>query len=1423
MVTNIFRKYIAQIAVMLFISVFSAPIIAETSSKNVVFQNPLEGKDVNTGEVGAIIQDHSGFMWIGGGANLLKYDGSNVTVIDEKQYVGKKVVTSRAIKFTRAIMESKDNNIWISTRNGILKYDTRLEKITRVEDNAVGLKISNADIMNSIELPTGEILGCSVNGLFVVDPKTMTYTTIMPDASKDNWLNGSRTVDAHIDGAGAIWIGSDKGLEKVDWATKKFTLYPMSDDPRDLLGNKVTSIASNGASILWIGTTKGVVRFDTETGIKTRFSNNKEDKNSLSGDDVWKVVIDRNGEVWIGSDGGGVSIYTGEFKNNKPIFYNYKYKKGLVGAISSDKVRTIFEDAAGDIWVGNYPSGINFYDRSSTAVKTIAQIPGEPDSLGDSNVVSIVEEKTTKNFWVGTDSAGLDYFNRNNNTVKHYLSDDNDPSSISGKSVTSLFIDSTGTLWYGTWMRGMGRYDSKTDKFVRLPFVKERDPVINSPPKSYTALYEATDSSVSFYDMIGLLSKKPKFSFYPYIDPIYRNATVSNVLNGGSVWTIVEDRNGDLWVSTHYGGISRYDVKRGLFINYQHIPSDATSIANNTAWNILIDSKDRLWVGTTAGLDLFHRDTGVFEHFVPDKSNPESISNISVINITEDTQGRLWVGTDAGLNLFDPETKKFKQFRKSEGLVNDETIRKVIEGDDGTIWGSTLNGFFSLDPKTYKIKTYNRVAGTLMGGFSKTGILSSNGEIIFGSTNGLRVFKPSDVVENKITPKVAFTGFKIFSDEVTIGDDYNVLKESLNNTKSITLDYSKSMFTLEFSALSFRDSGKNSYYYKLDGFDSDWVNSGTVRFAKYTNLSSGKYDFKVKGCNNDGYCSDQETQIKIIQLPPPWKTWWAYSIYYVIGMLIIYLFIRNQARKKELLIEQNRVLELTVTERTAEVVEKSKNIKSMMSNLPQGLFTMKQDGLIHGEYSAYMETIFETTDIVNRDVLHLLFNNATIGEDKADSALVALGAILGEDEMMFDYNSHLLPSEIEYEFNENKKYLSVEWYPLVSDDGIVSKMMVSVKDVTVIREVEAKAHGNQRQLDIVGQLLKIPADKFDSFEATALDYIEQNRALVSVSESNDIETIDTLFRNMHTIKGNCRTYGFTYMSDVVHLVESEYSDYRIYPEKPWYPKPLLADLDKVTVAINEYGDIYRNVLGRSVKSGGRKPGFWMDNKSMEALKMLIDTGNITDIDKYVECINSKDLVKCLEDVIDSLPSIAAQLGKKNPIVFVEESEVMIKSDYQGMLNDVFAHILRNSVDHGLESTDERSVKGKSIHGNITIGTQVVDNAVKISVKDDGKGLNIVGLYNKGLSLGRWSAGENPAAIDIANLIFDSGVSTNTTVSDISGRGVGMDAVRHYVMDNGGMVEIKLDSESVIGKDYIPFSLIITLPDKVFYLETRQSV
>ncbi|KAF1049764.1 ATP-binding protein [Xylophilus sp.] len=463
-----------------------------------------------------------------------------------------------------------------------------------------------------------------------------------------------------------------------------------------------------------------------------------------------------------------------------------------------------------------------------------------------------------------------------------------------------------------------------------------------------------------------------------------------------------------------------------------------------------------------------------------------------------------------------------------------------------------------------------------------------------------------------------------------------------------------------------------------------------------------------------------------------------------------------------------------IEESTALVRQKAADIQALLHHVPQGILTVQAGGTVHPEFSDFLRTILETDEIAGRDAMALVFDHTDLGADLRAQTEAALHACLGEDAMNFEFNAHLLPTEVQRRMPDGRvKTLDLSWAPIAGDDGTIQRLLLCVRDVTELRSLARAATAQRRELGLIGEILAVEPEKFHAFAEGAAHYLQENARIVETH--GQAEAVGLLFRNMHTIKGNARTYGLQHLTEVVHRVEQHYDAVRS-GRAAWVPDELRAQISEVRAALDEYLHIHTAKLGRG---GAVRRG------------------------------EPERIGEALRGVIDALPALAVELGKEEPHVAIEDDGIAVRPPVCGMLRDAFMHLLRNAVDHGIEPPLARIAHGKPAAGTIGLTLALDDDALRIALQDDGQGLDLDRIRAKALSQGLLPADAAPSADGTAQLIFAPGFSTAEQVTEISGRGVGMDAVRGLVEAEGGSIAIVL--LGIEGARVRPFRTVITLP------------
>ncbi|MDO9237950.1 MAG: ATP-binding protein [Aquabacterium sp.] len=541
-------------------------------------------------------------------------------------------------------------------------------------------------------------------------------------------------------------------------------------------------------------------------------------------------------------------------------------------------------------------------------------------------------------------------------------------------------------------------------------------------------------------------------------------------------------------------------------------------------------------------------------------------------------------------------------------------------------------------------------------------------------------------------------------------------------------------------------------------------------------------------------------------------------------MGVLVFFIKNNVNMMAVIAEQNATLEKRVAERTSQLRQKTNDIQSMLQNMPQGVLTVLPGGVIHPEYSAYMETIFETKDIAGKGLMDLVFSQTSLGANDLSQVDAAAASCIGEDVMNFEFNSHLLVTEFDKTMpNGSVKSLELSWSP-IADNDVVEKLMLCVRDVTAFKLLANEAGAQKRELEIIGEILAVSQEKFQDFVEGAYAFIKENDEIIRKTADKDLDAVGLLFRNMHTIKGNGRTYGLQHMINVVHETEQEYDDLRQDPDKVWDPTSLLAQLDQVRTLVDEYHKINDVTLGR--KGPGRRGSverfFMVDKEQVARTQALIDQVNaddlaamrevLADVGQTLRLIGTEKVEHVLAGIIESMPSLAKELGKEPPQITIDTQGLVVRNHIVGLLKNVFTHVFRNSVDHGIETAEVRQSAGKAPVGQIRLTMGLDNGRLQFKLRDDGKGLAIGRIRQKAIDSGLLTEADAPTPEAVAQLIFASGFSTADKVTEVSGRGVGMDAVKGFLRNEGGDVAIAFTDGNTTS-DQRSFELVISLPDK----------
>ncbi len=745
--------------------------------------------------------------------------------------------------------------LWMGTQDGLNRYDGSEFKIFR-EDLDVPGGMRGGFVSSMDRTATGEIwFGTNDGGLNRYDPATGLFASYLNDPADPNSLSENSVSAVAVDPEGSVWAGTNNtGLNRLDPPTGQVTRYMYAaDDPQSLSADGITSLLVDPSGELWVGTiSAGLNRLDRASGRVRRYQNRPGDAHSLSDNSVQNLYFDRQGVLWVGTFTGGLNRFDAEADQ----FVRYVHDPADATSLQHDSVSAILEDSAGRFWVATQGGGVSLLDRETGRFTRYGSNPDDPDSLSNDAVLSIYED-TSGIVWFGTFGSGADYYDPYKSKFLVIRPVQDGANGLSSGGLWSMIEDEEGTLWIGT-QRGLNRFDPQTGTWRRF---------LNDPldPQSLDndivyAVYQDRQGTLWLGTPTGLNRFNPETeTFERYALPL--------------IGVIYEDSQGRFWLGSPLGLIA-FDRQTGSTQFYQHDPQDPTSLSSDNVSTIFEDRDGNLWMGSlNGGLSRLGRDSDRFTRFARDPEDPQSLSGNTVIDIYQARDGTLWVGTASGLNRFDPRAGTFVAYREKDGLPNN-VIYGILEDRHGYLWLSTNKGLSRFDPRTVTFKNYDATDGLQGDEFNQWSRLqNAEGVMFFGGLNGLNVFHPDLVQDNPFVPPVVITGFEIYHRPVAVGPD-SPLRQPIEASQEIELSYTDGFFELTYAALHFSSPSEIEYAYMMENLDPDWSYVDNRRFANYTNVPPGEYLFRVKATNSDGVWNEVGATLRIAIPPPFWQTTW---------------------------------------------------------------------------------------------------------------------------------------------------------------------------------------------------------------------------------------------------------------------------------------------------------------------------------------------------------------------------------------------------------------------------------------------------------------------------------------------------------------------------------------------------------------------
>lgn len=815
--------------------------------------------DINSGlssnQVKAIYKDQHGYIWIGTVNGLSRFDGYTVKTFHKM----KGDSTSLPDNNVNRIYEDPQGKLWVITASGLTIFDPQTSKFS--SDHPYFHRNKTLPRDNYIDCFTDKEQNFWMvhrqNGLY----KILAGTDSMVHAERGTTLLPYDIQDISIDSEGLFWI-LNKGIIIEIFDPKTFRVINryssiLSQLPESANDYNLMVDRDMQAWIFLLNDDKGIYKFDSKTLSITRY-NSQSAKYHLSHDNISCITTDLDGNIIIGTDHGGLNVIdrlTGETSI-------YQNEIGDKNSLSQNSITALFCDDENIIWIGTYKKGVNYYHPELFKFTTYTLNPSRENWLSNEDVNTFAED-LAGNLWIGTNGGGLIYFNRKHNKFTTYRHQPHNPNSLSSDVIVDMCIDHQGGLWLGTYTGGLNYFDGKNFRHY-----------LNEPGK--------------------LLS-----------------------LPNNNIWSVHEDRDHNLWIGTLGEGLARFNRETGTFIRF----SPYSSTSNSNYIMAMSEHKNgNMWFATANGVLEYNKHSGSFRQIIRNEQAVSTLSSNLALDILCDSRGWVWIATREGVNIYFPESDRYKVLGRENGLP-DDNILTILEDHDGHMWLATPGGLCNLtidnvtsDSFSFSIKNYDEKDGLHGKEFNEHAAFKTRaGELIFGGSDGFSIFQPSNLTTVLRNPAVVFSALKVQNREVEIGQSMNgriLLPKSMNDVGNIRFKHTEKTFSIAFAAINYLNPEKTLFHYKLEGFNEDWTSTDAARReVTYTNLHPGNYIFKLYASDQDNAQQSEEIALLIEVMPPFWKTKWAYSLYLVLVLALIFITIQTiiKRERNKYLIQQERL------------------------------------------------------------------------------------------------------------------------------------------------------------------------------------------------------------------------------------------------------------------------------------------------------------------------------------------------------------------------------------------------------------------------------------------------------------------------------------------------------------------------------------
>ena len=828
------KKHIAS---TLFLSLLS--ILQLTAQSHSVKKLGIE-QGLSNNYVVSITQDKQGFLWFATEEGLNKFDGTRfITYYKNDLPHNNQGITGNELN--RVYADSKRPIIWIATqRDGLNAYNYDEQTFTAYQHNPENPHslITNdvTDISPSTQNDDGLWVSTYYRGIEYLNINNGQFThynrsTVPSLPSNQTWtvLDGgdNNLYIGHVGSGFSIFSLKDKSVKNFQNET---------GNPTSLPGNDVFCIIKDANGNIWLGTNNGLALYNAANDNFITFRNNKNDKYATLCSRILSIRQLKDNRLWIASELNGIAILNlkqGMFLSPEELSIEYIQEGDDSRSLSNASARCIFQDSFDNIWIGTWGGGINFISSKPPLFTTLSYspIPNNENSLNNKVASSLCMDRQGR-IWIGTDGGGINVF-EGEKRIAIYKKESGD---IPSNFILASLQDSKGNLWFGSYQGGISYYDSRNKRFRSISLMGQ-----------------------------------------------------SNL----DVRTIYEDAQHNIWVG-YSGGIVVLNPLTMKII--QHYNTDNSELHSDFIRSIAQDEKGRFWIGTFGdGLGIYTPNLQKIKTF----TQRDGFCSNTINQIIQDKQKRMWIGTGEGLVCFlSTDELNYKTYQRKDGLIN-TNICAITEDKKGNIWFSNNKGISCYVTNKGCFYNYDHSDDVPAGSFSSSCVTQSkNGQIYFGSINGVCCFNPDITMNEQPAPAAVVTEMKIPGRLSNLENNDMII--NLSKGQNVELSHAQNSFGLTFNVQNYSLVNQVEYVYMLKGLENSWYTVNENNSVTFRNIPPGKYEFLIKARIHNQKWPEEATSLTIRINPPLWLTWWAKLIYILVSISITYLILHAYKKKLDL-------------------------------------------------------------------------------------------------------------------------------------------------------------------------------------------------------------------------------------------------------------------------------------------------------------------------------------------------------------------------------------------------------------------------------------------------------------------------------------------------------------------------------------------